>query len=175
MPDQQLDFQNPAHPPPMTMDYDFSNSSSSHASATISNAAPLFQFGPSGDLRNQGYKDEIPSYSVPSRPPLGKASQQPHEPMPAIVNYTLYEVGSDLLSPFPEPSAPVGRPMLKPKPTLSSLGVIADRDTNTAIFMGSKKPGRRNGPLNAEGRKSASQMRRNGACLTCKFRKTRVG
>lgn len=174
MPEQQPAFQNPARPPEMTTGYDFSNPSWSHTGATSTSAAPAFQFEPSWNLRNQGHREESPSYSFPSSPPLRNTSQQPQESMLATMNHTLDEVRSDSLARFPEPRTTGDLPTLKPKPTLSSLGFITGRDSNMAISPSPKKPGRRNGPLDAEGRKGASQMRRDRACIACKLRKTRV-
>jgi hypothetical protein len=175
MPNQQSGFQNPLQPPAMAMGYDFSNSSWSHTGATFSGTAPLFQIEPSWNLRNQGHQEESPFYSFRSSPPLGNTSQQPHESMSTIVNYTIYEVRSNSLAQSPEPRTTGDLPTLMPKPTLSSVGVSTGRDSNVAISIGPKKPGRRSGPLDAERREGASQMRHNRACVTCKLRKTRVG
>jgi hypothetical protein len=177
MPSQQSDFQIPAQPAEMTMGYDLSKSSRSHMCTTSSDEAPLFQFEPSWNLQNQEHEDESPSYSFLSSPPLWKPSRQSHKTISTGVNYSLYEVGLNSLAQFPKPrtTRTTGDlPILKPKPTLSSLGAITGRDSNTAISLSSKKPGRRNGPLDAEGRKGASQMRRDRACIACKLRKSRV-
>jgi hypothetical protein len=173
-PNQQSGFQYLALPPAMTMDYGFAGLSWSHAGAPLSVSNQLSQNEPNWNWGDQGHKGESPSYPLTTSPLLGNTSQQSHEPMPTMVNYTLYEVRSDSLAWFPEPGTTGGLPTLKPKPTLSSLGVITGRDSNVAISISPKKPGRRNGPLDAEGRKGASQMRIDRACVICKLRKTRV-
>jgi len=175
MPNQQSGFQNPLQLPVMTMGYDFSNSSWPHTGATFSSAAPPFQIEPGWNLRNQGHREESPLYSFRNSPPLGNTFQQPHKSMSTIVNDTLYEVRSDSLTRSPDPMTTGDLPTLMPKPTFPSIGVITGHDSNLAISIGLKKPGCRSGPLDAERRKGASQMRRNGACVICKLRKTRVG
>jgi hypothetical protein len=173
-PSLQTGFENPSLPPALTTDYGFSDLSWSYTGATSSGAPQLFQNEPSWTLGNQGHKGESPSYSLPSSPPLGNTSQQSQKSLSTIVDYALHEVGSNSLAPFSEPRTTGSLPILKLKPTHNSLDVTTGSNSNIVAIQ-PRKPGRRSGPLDAERRKGASQMRRDRACVTCKLRKTRVG
>jgi hypothetical protein len=173
-PNQHTHFYNVALPPGMAMEDCSTDLSWTHIDAHLSDAASLFQNEPNSDLGNQGYEGESPAYSYPSSQPLWNTQQQSQKPLSTVADYALHEIKSDSLVRCPKPKATRDLRPLKPKSTPSSLGVVIGGNNNSITSQRPRKPSRRSGPLEAEGRAGASQMRHNRACLPCRLRKTKV-
>jgi hypothetical protein len=173
-PKQQTCFYNPALSPRMSMEFGSADNSWTHMDMNCSGAASLFHNEPDWNLGNQGQDGDNRSYSYPSSQPLWDAKQQPQKALPILTDDVLHEVESDSLARFPKLKVTRELPPLMPKSAPSFLGVVAGSDNTSVISQRPRKPGRRNGPLGAEGREGAFQMRHNRACVTCKLRKTKV-
>jgi hypothetical protein len=170
---QQTCFYNPALSPGMSMEFGSADISWTRMGVHCSGAASLLHNEPHWNLRNQGQDGDYRSYSYPSSQPLWD-TKQPQKALPILTDGILHEVESDTLARFPKPKATRELPPLMPKSAPSFLGVVAGSDNTSVTSQRPRKPGRRNGPLDAEGREDAFQMRHNRACVTCKLRKTKV-
>ncbi len=172
-PYEETHLDNPSLPHGMTMDYGSADISWSHIGARSSDAASLFQDEPGWDRGNQGQQGTTLSYSYPSSQSPWNTQQQAQNTLSTVMDYTLDEVGSGSLARCWKLKIKKDLPLLMPKSTPSSLDLITDIDNDSVASKPTRKPGRQ-GPLDADGRKGASQMRHNRACLPCRFRKTRV-
>jgi hypothetical protein len=173
-PKQQTCFYNSAISPGMSMEFGSADISWADMDVDCSGAASLFHNEPNWDLGNQGQDGDNQSYSYPSNQPLWDTKQQPQKALPVLWDDILHEVESDSLARFPKPKFTKELPPLRPKSAPYFLGVVAGSENTSVTSQRPQKPGRRNGPLNAEGRAGAFQMRHNRACVTCKLRKTKV-
>lgn len=173
-PIQESRSYNPALSARMTMDYGFADLSWAQMDGHLCDPASLFQSEPSWELEKQELEGESQSHPHPCSQSLWNAQQHTQKSLSTVADYALHEVKSESLARFPIPKTIRDLPPLKPKLTPYFLGVVTGSDNNSITSQRPRKPGRRNGPMDAEGRKGAHQMRHIRACLTCKLRKTKV-
>jgi hypothetical protein len=128
----------------------------SHTGVPSSSSASLPHFDEvTWDIGIQEHSAETPPLSFQSNKSLRNTSQQSY----------------NSLSTVPDSSLHRRRRLqhIEPRPTSSSTNAMRGSEP-----QGIKKSGRRRGPLNAEQRREASQIRKIRACTRCKMRKTKV-